>query len=119
MEITCDAKAVRETCRALAAVAAEPPDAIRLVVRLSGMALRDFPGLSAEAFVIRTPDEPSARPPASEEWNDRCGGAALTISAQLESIRLGLELGAGSQQEGAAFLDRLRAFCLDPRRALL
>ena len=117
LEIACDAKAVREACRALAAVAAEPPEAVEVVVRLVEAALRDSPGL---ALVIRTPDAPDAvLPPDSAGGEGRPAGVVLAVAVQAESIRLGLELGAGSGEEGAAFLDRLRSFCLDPRRALL
>lgn len=120
MEITCDAGAVRETCGALAAVAAEPPTAVEIVVRLCGAARRDFPGLSEAAFVIRPLDAPeTVLPPASAGGGDRPAGAVVAITLQSESIRLGLELDAGAREEGAAFLDRLRRLCLDPRRALL
>ena len=117
LEIACDAKAVREACRALAAVAAEPPEAVEVVVRLVGAALRDSPGL---ALVIRTPDAPDAvLPPDSAGGEGRPAGVVLAVAVQAESIRLGLELETGSGEEGAAFLDRLRSLCLDPRRALL
>ena len=120
MEITCDAGAVRETCGALAAVAAEPPKAVEIVVRLCGAARRDFPGLSGAAFVLRPSDGPeTVLPPASAGGGDRPAGVVLAIALQSESIRLGLELDAGAREEGTAFLDRLRSLCLDPRRALL
>lgn len=189
LEVACDAKAVREACRSLAAFAAAPPDEFDVVVRLCGTALRDFPGLSgavgqsgdevrsgsidvrvagparavpirrvdeagvesirdalredrpaprtrgsgspeaeaeaglepAAAFVIRAAEAPDDRVPASDDGNPRRGGAALTVALQSGSIRLGLTLDADSEEEGdgAAFLDRLRSLCLDPRRALL
>ena len=122
LEIACDARAVRETCGALAAVTAEPPEAVDIVVRLSGAAFRDSPGLAGAELVIRTPDDPDAvRPSASAGGPDRPVRAVLAIAVQSDSIRLGLglELGAGSEEEGAAFLERLRSLCLDPRRALL
>ena len=87
------------------------------MVRLVGAALRDSPGL---ALVIRTPDAPDAvLPPDSSAGEDRPAGVVLAVAVQAESIRLGLELETGSGEEGAAFLDRLRSLCLDPRRALL
>ena len=120
MEITCDAKAVRETCGALAAVAAEPPEAVEIVVRLCGAARRDFPALSEADFVLRPSDSPeTVLPPASAGGGDRPAGAVVAIILQSESIRFGLELDAGAREEGAAFLERLRWLCLDPRRALL
>ena len=124
MEITCDARAVRETCGALAAVAAEPPKAVEIVVRLCGAARRDFPGLSEAAFVLRPSDGPeTVLPPASTAagggGDPPAGGAVVAIVLDSESIRFGLELDAGAKEEGAAFLDRLRRLCLDPRRALL
>ena len=120
MEITCDARAVRETCGALAAVAAEPPKAVEIVARLCGAARRDFPGLSEAAFVLRPSDAPeTVLPPASAGGGDRPAGVVLAIALQSESIRLGLELDAGAREEATAFLDRLRWLCLDPRRALL
>ena len=120
MEIKCDARAVRETCGALAAVAAEPPKAGEIVVRLCGAARRDFPGLSQAPFVLRPSDAPETiLPPASAGGGDRPAGVVLAIVLQSESIRFGLELGAGAKEEGMAFLDRLRRLCLDPRRALL
>lgn len=120
MEITCDARAVRETCGALAAVAAEPPKAVEIVVRLCGAARRDFPGLSEAALVLRPSDAPeTVLPPASAGGEDRPAGAVVAIILQSESIRFGLELDAGAREEGAAFLGRLRWLCLDPRRALL
>ena len=124
LEITCDARAVRETCGALAAVAAEPPEAVEIVERLCGAARRDFPGLSEAAFVLRPSDAPeTVLPPASAAAaageGDRPAGAMVAIVLQSESIRFGLELDAGAREEGAAFLERLRWLCLDPRRALL
>ncbi len=183
MEVACDEKPIRDTCTALAACAAEPPETLDLVVRLCGTALRDHPGLSgaadgneegrhpgsieilvtglalavpihgvdragvgsirvamrtgrpasragphgssggraepAEAFVIRTPDAPDVRPGALAGGRDRRGGAVLTINERPGSILLGLEFGAGSEEDAEAFLDRLRSLCLDPRRALL
>lgn len=122
LEITCDARAVRETCGALAAVAAEPPEAVEIVARLCGAARRDFPGLSEAAFVLRPADAPeTVLPPASAAagGGDRPAGAVVAIVLQSESIRFGLELDAGAREEGAAFLERLRWLCLDPRRALL
>ena len=122
MEITCDARAVRETCGALAAVAAEPPEAVEIVARLCGAARRDSPGLSEAAFVLRPSDAPETvlpPAPAAAGGGDRPAGAVVAISLQSGSIRLGLELDAGLEEEGAAFLERLRALCLDPRRALL
>lgn len=120
MEITCDAKAVRETCGALAAVSAEPPEAVEIVMRLCGAARRDFPGLSEAAFVLRPSEAPeTVLPPASAGGGDRPAGAVVAINLQSESIRFDLELDAGAREEGAAFLDRLRWLCLDPRRALL
>ncbi len=120
MEITCDARAVRETCGALAAVAAEPPKAVEIAVRLCGAARRDFPGLSETAFALRPSDAPeTVLPPASAGGGDRPAGAVVAIILQSESIRFGLELDAGAREEGAAFLERLRWLCLDPRRALL
>ena len=122
MEITCDARAVRETCGALAAVAAEPPEAVEIVARLCGAARRDLPGLSEAAFVLRPSDAPeTVLPPASAAagGGDRPAGAVVAIILESESIRFGLELDAGAREEGAAFLDRLRWLCLDPRRALL
>ena len=120
MEITCDARAVQETCGALAAVAAEPPKAVEIVTRLCGAARRDLPGLSEAAFVLRPSDAPeTVLPPASAAagGGDRPVGAVVAITLQSESIRFGLELDAGAREEGAAFLDRLRWLCLDPRRA--
>ena len=120
MEITCDARAVRETCGALATVAAEPPKAVEIVARLCGAARRDFPGLSEAAFVLRPSDAPeTVLPPASAGGGDRSARAVVAIILQSESIRFGLELDAGAKEEGAAFLERLRWLCLDPRRALL
>ena len=120
MEITCDARAVRETCGALASVAAEPPKAVEIVVRLCGAARRDFPGLADAAFVLRPSDAPeTVLPPASTGGGDRPAGVVLAVALESESIRFGLELDAGAKEEGAAFLDRLRSLCLDPRRALL
>ena len=122
MEITCDARAVRETCGALAAVAAEPPKAVEIVARLCGAARRDLPGLSEAALVLRPSDGPeTVLPPASDAagGGDRSAGAVVAITLQSESIRFDLELDAGAKEEGAAFLDRLRRLCLDPRRALL
>ena len=123
MEITCDARAVRETCGALATVAAEPPKAVEIVARLCGAARRDFPGLSEAAFVLRPSDAPeTVLPPASAaaSGEDRpAEGAVVAIVLESESIRFGLELDAGAKEEGAAFLERLRWLCLDPRRALL
>ena len=133
MEVTCDARAVRETCDALSAVAAEPPEAVEILERLCGAARRDFPGLSEAAFVLRPSDAPeTVLPPASAAagggdrpasaaagGGDRPAGAVVAIILQSESIRFGLELDIGAKEEGAAFLDRLRWLCLDPRRALL
>ena len=120
MEITCDARAVRETCGALAAVAAEPPKAVEIVVRLCGAARRDFPGLSEAALVLRPSDSPEiVLPPASAGGGDRPAGAVVAIILQSESIRFALEVDAGAREEGAAFLERLRRLCLDPRHALL
>ena len=120
MEITCDARAVRETCEALAAVAAEPPKAVEIVVRLCGAARRDFPRLSEAAFVIRPSDAAeTVLPPAEAGGRDRPDGAVVAIILQSESIRFRLDLEAGAKEEGTAFLDRLRWLCLDPRRALL
>lgn len=73
----------------------------------------------AATFVIRTPDAPVVPPPAPAGGNDRRGRAVLTIAEHSGSIRLELELDADSEEDGAAFLDRLRSLCLDPRRALL
>ena len=57
---------------------------------------------------------------AALPWLERSdAGAVVAIVLQSESIRFGLELDAGAKEEGAAFLDRLRSLCLDPRRALL
>ena len=134
-ELACDAKPVRDACHALAALPAEPPGALDLVVRLCGTALRDHPGL-AEALVIRTLDPPGlhrgihhgaihrdGRPEVPHEGGgggeDRPADAVLTIAEGSGSIRFGLELAPGSEGEGEAFLDRLRSLCLDPRRALL
>ena len=120
LALDCDAKAVRETCGALAAVAAEPPEAVGIVVRLCAAARRDFRGLSEAAFVVRTLDgAETVLPPVPAGGPDRPVGAVLAIAVESESIRLGLELGAGREKEGAAFLERLRSLCLDPRRALL
>ena len=120
MEISCDARAVRETCGALAVVAAEPPEALEIVARLCGAARRDFPGLSDAAIVLRPSDAPeTVLPRASDGGGDRSAGAVVAIILQSESIRFGLELDAGAREEGAAFLERLRWLCLDPRRALL
>ena len=120
MEITCDARAVRETCGALAAVAAEPPKAVDVVLRLCAAARRDSPGLAGGDLVVRFADAPDTvlpGAPAGEE--DRPARAALAVAFQAESIRLGIELRADAGEEGTAFLDRLRSLCLDPRRALL
>ena len=120
LEVACDARAVRDTRGALAAVTADPPEAVDIVVRLCGAALRDFPVFTGTELVVRTPDEPdTGLRAASTGGPDRPVGAVLAIAVQSDSIRLGLELGAGSEEEGAAFLDRLRSLCLDPRRALL
>ena len=120
MEITCDARAVRETCGALAAVAAEPPKAIDVVLRLCAAARRDSPGLAGGDLVVRFADAPDTVLPAAPAGEgDRPDRAALAIAFQAESLRLGIELRAGAGEEGAAFLDRLRFLCLDPRRALL
>lgn len=185
IESACDAKAVREVCRSFAALDAEPPAALDIVVRLCATALREFPDLSgavgeegqgsrsgcvdlevagpvrtvpirgvdeagvgairdalgkdppaprgrssgspeaedgvepAATFVIRTPDAPAVPLPAPAGGNDRRGRAVLTIAEHSGSIRLELELDADSEEDGAAFLDRLRSLCLDPRRALL
>ena len=185
IEVACDAKAVGEACRSLAALGAEPPAALDVVVRLCATALRDFPDLSgaageqgqgsrsgaidvrvegpdrtvpirgvdeagvrtirdalrkdppaprwhppgspvgeagaepAAAFVIRTPDAPAVPPPAPAGDPERPGRAVLTVAEQSGSIRLELELDAGSEEDGAAFLHRLQSLCLDPRRALL
>ena len=120
MEITCDARAIRETCGALAAVAAEPPKEVEIVARLCGAARRDLPGLSEALFALRPADAPeTVLPPASAGGEDRPARVVVAIILQSESIRFGLELDAGAKEEGAAFLDRLRRLCLDPRRALL
>ena len=185
IEVACDAKAVQEACRSLAALGAEPPDALDIVVRLCATALREFPDLSGAAggegreprsgsvdvrvagpvrtvpirevdvagvgtirdvlgrdppaprrrssgspeaeagvepaatFVIRTPDAPAVPSPAPADGNDRPGRAVLTIAEHPGSIRFELELDADSEEDGAAFLDRLQTLCLDPRRALL
>ena len=176
---------MREACRSFAALGAEPPAALDVVVRLCATALREFPDLSgavgeegqgsrsgsidvqvagpvrtvpirgvdeagvgtirdvlgkdppaprrrssgspeaedgvepAATFVIRTPDAPAVPPPAPAGGNDRRGRAVLTIAEHSGSIRLELELDADSEEDGAAFLDRLQSLCLDPRRALL
>ena len=57
IEVACDAKAVREACRSLAALGAAPPAVFDIVVRLCGTALRDFPGLSGA--VGENGEEPS------------------------------------------------------------
>ena len=178
MEVTCDAKPIRAARDAFAGLAAEPPEALDIVVRLCGAALRDFPGLAgavdadggashsdsidvlvagpahaalvrgadgagigtireavragraqpqaatgdpATAFVVRTPDGPDIRPADAAGGTRGGGGAVLTFVERGGSILLALEFGAGTgcAQDGAAFLDRLRALCLDPRRALL
>ena len=117
-ETVCDARPVRDACRALAALSAPPPEPVDLVARLSGAALRDHPRL-AHAFVVRTPDAPGARPEGAGGDGDRPPEAVLTIAERSGSILLGLELAAAPEGEGEAFLERLRALCLDPRRALL
>ena len=122
-EAACDAGPVRDACRALADLSPEPPAPSDLVARLCEAALRDHPGL-ARGFVVRPPGATDAGPEGggSEEaggGEDRPPGAALTISERSGSILLGLECAAGSEGEGEAFLARLRALCLDPRRALL
>ena len=71
------------------------------------------------AFVIRAPHAPDDRVPESARGSARRGGAALTVALQSGSIRFWLTLDADAEEEGAAFLDRLRSLCLDPRRALL
>lgn len=194
MEIACDAKAIRDTCTALAACAAEPPEAFDIVVRLCGRVLREHSGFAgtaegngeegrhaspvdvlvmrpdsgavpirgvdemgvgsireamragahgssgggpeaAAAFVIRTPDahletmdggdgadEAGGAVDGGNEGTggkEGRGGAVLTVTGQSESILLTLECAAGSEEDGEAFLDRLRSLCLDPRRALL
>lgn len=120
MEITCEARAVRETCAALAAIAAEPPEAIEIVARLCAAARRDIPGLAEAGFVLRPADAPeTVLPPASAGGGDRIGPVVVAVVFEPESIRVRLELDTGARQEGAAFLDRLRRLCLDPRRALL
>ena len=127
MEAACDAKPVRDACRALAVLSAAPPEPFDLVARLARTALRDHPRL-ARAFVVRPPDAPGAGPgPGPEGVGPEGAGreetrppeAALTIAERTGSILLGLEFAAGSEREGEAFLERLRALCLDPRRALL
>ena len=124
-EAACDAGPVRDACRALAALSPEPPAPSDLVARLCEAALRDHPRL-ARAFVVRPPDAPGAAgpeggvdPEGAGGDEDRPPGAVLTIAERSGSIRLGLECAAGSEGEGEAFLERLRALCLDPRRALL
>jgi len=185
IEVACDATAVREACRSLAALGAEPPDALEVVVRLCATALREFPDLSGAAggeghesrpgsvdvevagpvrtvpirgvdeagvgtiravlgrdppaprrhssgspeaeagaepaatFVVRTPDAPALPPVAPAGGSGRRARAVLTIAEHSGSIRLELELDADSEEGGAAFLERLRSLCLDPRRALL
>ncbi len=123
MEAACDAKPVRDACRALAALSAAPPDPFDLVARLARTALRDHPRL-ARSFVVRPPDAPGAGPEGVDPEGAgpeeaRPPEAALTIAERAGSILLGLELAAGPEGEGEAFLERLRALCLDPRRALL
>lgn len=49
LEVVCDAEPVRGVCRALAALAVEPPEVFDIVVRLCGTALRDHPGLAGAA----------------------------------------------------------------------
>ena len=63
------------------------------------------------AFVVDVSDSP-------RESGNR-GGAVLTVAERAGSILLELEFDTGSQGDGGAFLDRLRAFFLDPRLALL
>ena len=72
-------------------------------------------GTDGTAFVIHVADE--SRP--TEE--DGTGRAILSIAERSDSIRLDLDLDSGrvATQTGEAFLARLRALCLDPRRALL
>lgn len=123
MEAACDAGPVRDACRALAALSAGPPEPFDLVARLARTALRDHPRL-ARAFVVRPPDPPGAGsegvgPEGAGREETRPPEAALTIAERTGSILLGLEFAAGSEREGEAFLERLRALCLDPRRALL
>ncbi len=48
-EVVCDAEPVRGVCRALAALAVEPPEVFDIVVRLCGTALRDHPALAGAA----------------------------------------------------------------------
>ena len=120
LEIACDARAIRETCETVAAVAAEPPEAAELVLRLCAAARRDFSGLASGELVLRFPDAPdTVLPSAPAGGESRSAGAVLAIALQSESIRLGLEVRADAKEEGVAFLDRLRSLCLDPRRALL
>ena len=120
MEITCEARAVRETCAAIADVAPEPPEAAGIVAQLCAAARRDIPGLAEATFVLRPSDAPEiVLPPLSAGGGDRTDPVVVAIVLEPESIRLRLELDAGARQEGAAFLDRLRRLCLDPRRALL
>ncbi|MCY4452737.1 MAG: hypothetical protein OXC01_12380 [Immundisolibacterales bacterium] len=63
------------------------------------------------AFVVCMSDSPGQ--PGSR------AGAVLTMSERSGSILLELEFDPGSRGDGEAFLERLRALCLDPRLALL
>ena len=120
IEIDCDARAVRETRETLATIAAEPPEAADLLLRLCAAARRDFPGLAGGDLVVRFPDASDTVLPATPDGGERGSAAAvLAIALAPESIRLGLELRVDAREEGEAFLDRLRSLCTDPRRALL
>ena len=88
------------------------------MARLSRAALRDHPRL-AHAFAVRAADAPGADPEGAGRGEARPAGAVLTVAERSGSILLGLECAAGMEGEGEALLDRLRALCLDPRRALL
>ena len=99
---------------------------VRAAVRAAGIASRTEPSDSASAgvdasvaFVVRLEGTGDAGTPDSRIGPEGRRGVVLIVDERAGWIRLGLELEAGSDGTGQAFLDRLRALCLDPRRALL
>ena len=81
VEVACDAKAVRGSCHSFAALGAEPPAALDVVVRLCATALREFPGLSGavgedgEWIPLRIHQRPGggSRPDRSDPKGGRSG----------------------------------------------
>ena len=60
LETACDAKPLRDACDALAGLGGESPATSKLLVRLCGVALRDFPGLAGGREVVGDVTRPGA-----------------------------------------------------------